>query len=380
MRGWTLLTCIATVFVMSPVVAQAAQPVNIVLANKVVGRIYTGGQYSSVSAREGKISQRFVQAISYEECVNPQLSMVMVNGRWTISVGSTMLMQVYPEDARGAGVDPKTLATQWKNRLAYLLPRAVSPIRGGIDDPTIVLPDEPKPSGLGPEDEPLVTRIVGIFDRARKLSDEEYTLTTGGLQASILSMIWGYRKGSDCPPPPVSHDTSVKNVLKLVRLVDEHRYHIERLMYAGKTIQRVRKKYHIIPGTGPVGPVQAYPTPLPPPQISAGTPIAKAMLGTGLDANNKLVNPGQRFPANTAQIMLYLEIKGAPNNTIVGVSFHLGEEVVGRSRIRVSGDRPFAVNFYPQTADTFTPGDYECRLSVNDQPAGVIPFRVVSPQ
>jgi len=369
---------------LSALAVQATDYEEIVLANKVVARIRTGGEHGNVSARAGKINQRLVQALSYEDCVNPQMSAVDVNGRWTISVGSTMLIQVYPEDVAAAGLTDTALAMQWKDNLAAQLPLAVSPVKlGGADVPgedPVALPSEPRPAGVPAEDLPLVAQMVGLFDRARQLDDAQYDLQRPELEASVLSMIWSYRRGPHCGPPPVTRDPRVGNALRLVRLVLDERYRIERDMVAGTTIKRVRKKYDIPPGTGPVTPSEPLgPLPLPKPHIQSGTPIVQAVLGTGLDANDKLQTPGQQFPADTPQVMLYLQVKGALNNTIVGVSMYAGKEILGRRRFQVSGDRTVAISFYPQRSETFAAGDYECRLSVADQPVGVIPFRVGAP-
>jgi hypothetical protein len=364
--------------------AHAADYQEIVLANKVVARIKTGGDYGSVAARGAKVNQRLVEALSYEDCVNPKMTVAKANGRWTISLGKTMLLQVYPDDTAGTGLTEKALAGQWKAALAAQLPLAVSPIRlgGGVPDrEPDPLPSEPLPAGVPPEDLPLVQQLVPLLDRARGMDEAQYGLSQSQMEADILSMIWRYRRGPECGPLPATSDLSVANLLKRVRAVTDERYRIERQMYAGTTIKRVRTQHSIPPGTGPVTPPEpAAPLPLPPPQIQPGTPIARAVLGTRLDSQNNLLNPGQHFPANVPQVMLYLQIKGAPNNTVVDVSIRKDDQIIARKRVQVSGDRPFAVAFYPQKTAGFPSGDYECRLAVADHPAGVIPFRVAAAQ
>ena len=370
--------------------AQAAQNLDIVVANQVVARIYTGGPYGDLYARQAKIDQRITAVVSSETAreaiFKKNLTLGQSNGRWAVSVAGMLLMEVFPEDAAGASMDPKSLANQWKAGFTQQLPRAVSPMHVPAwwrdENPEPGLPNEPKPSGLGPEDKPLVDAMLGVFDQTRAMEEAQYEQAVGDLQARVLTMIWRYRQGPQCGPAPVTTDPSVRRALNLARTVDADRYRVERAMFVGTTITRVRRQYHIVPGTGPVGPFEEppEPDPVPPPRMVPGTPIAKALLGTGLDANNRLMNAGQRFPADVKQIMLYLEVKGAPNNTMVGVTFHVGEEIIGRSRIGVSGDRSFAVNFYPEKSATFAPGDYECQLTVADQPAGVIPFKVLSAQ
>lgn len=373
---------------LTALVAQAAEYEDIVLASKVVARIRTGGKYGSVSQRGAKINQAMVQALSYEDCVNPQMSLVQVGGRWTVSVGSTTLIQVYPEDAAAAGLNEKQLAAQWKAGIATQLPLTVSLVSAGgaavPDEGGIVLPSEPKPAGLPAEDMPLVAQVVGVFEQARGMDDAQYEQARAQLVAGMLNMIWRYRRGPEVGPPPATTDLTVGNAVRLVRLVSEQRYKIERDMIAGSTIKRVRKKYNIPRGTGPVtppppiGPVA--PPPLPRPHFQPGTPIAKALLGTGLDADDNLQNAGQNFPHGVPQVMLYLHVRGAPNNTIVGVAIYKGDQVISRRRLQLSGDRTVGISFYPQKAEGFASGDYECRLSVADQPAGVIPFRVAAPE
>ena len=104
--------------------------------------------------------------------------------------------------------------------------------------------------------------------------------------------------------------------------------------------------------------------------------MAKAILGSGLDPDNRVINPGQQFAADVPQVLLYLQIKGAPNNTPFNVTIRTGEQIIGKKRMNVSGDRTLAVTFYPQTADDFTAGDYVCEITAADQTAVVIPFRV----
>ena len=388
---------IAAVTALGAVTASAQDYVNIVVANGVVARIRTGGSYGSIYDRETRINQRIVVALSKEDMFPPKMRVYQSSGLWTVAVGDTMLIEVYSQDAAGAGTDTKTLAYQWKENFAARLPLGVSPVRvppGWTGPkPGDDLASEPLPSGLPPEDEPLVTALVREMQKIRTMGDEQFQSSAPALEAGVLAMVATYRQPTGCIAPPTEF-RRVQSLFKVLRgtEMNDQKFAINKKMYAGQTIEKIRQQFQIPAGTGPIpsadeiqmpvggGPViPVAPSGIAPPVFVPGTPIAKALLGSGLDPNNHLLNPGQQFAADAAQVMLYLQVAGAPNNTMVEVTMRIGDEVIGKRRLNLSGDRTLAITFYPETADRFTAGDYVCEITVNDQTAVTIPFRIGTP-
>ena len=401
MRHTKLAVLIAAITILGATSAQAANYVNIVVANGIVARIRTGGQHGSLYAREAKISQRITNALSGElTAIFPhnndnkaKMSVAKAGGLYTVSVGNTMLIQVYPEDAAGAGTTAKTLAYQWESSFAARLPMAVSPskVPGHYKGPVGGdLPTEPVASGLPPQDEPLVLAMARELTKVRAMSQAQFDLQAKPLEAGMLAMVVGYRQPQGYPNPPTSLPR-VKNLFTVVRGTEmtDQKFAINKKMYAGTTIKKIREKFKVPARTGAIPTaaqvvMPAIGVPVPPPdvrpidkpRVTPGTPVAKAILGTGLDPDNRLLNPGQQFAVDVPQVLLYLQIKGASNNTPFNVTIRTGEQIIGKKRMSIGGDRTLAVTFYPQTADRFTPGDYLCEITAGDQTAVVIPFRV----
>ncbi len=388
---------IAATTTLGAMTADAQDYVNIVLANGVVARIRTAGQYGSMYERETRINQRLVSALSNElaNIFPPKMKVAKADGRYTVSVGNTWLIQVYPEDASGARTDVKSLAYQWKDNFAARLPWAVSPSKVPAGYPLPKLPDGPVatgpvPSGLPAHDEPLVGAMVREMTKIRAMSEAEFTQKTKALEAGMLAMVVGYRQQGNCATLPTTF-RRVRSLFTVLRGtgMDDNKFAINKKMYAGTTIKKIREQFKTPVGTGPIPTVAQVAMPLlgtpgpavtvqpiDAPRITSGTPIAKALLGSGLDPNNQLINPGQQFTPDIAQVLLYLQVKNAPNNTMVGVTIRMGEEIIGKRRMNLGGDRTLAVTFYPQTADRFTEGDYLCEITAGDQTAAVIPFRI----
>lgn len=410
LRYRTIALCIAAMTALGAMTAEAQSYVNIIVANGVVARIRTAGQYGSIYEREAKINQRITEALGAElASIFPRggnaarMSVSQMNGRWTLSVGSTWLIQAYPEDAAGAGTNTKALIMQWKENFARRLPMAVSPskVPSWWTGPTAAdaEPSEPQPSGLPAADDPLVDALVREMSRIRAMSEQEFDARKGALEAGILAMVCNYRQPEGFPNPPTSL-ARVKNLFIVLRGagMSDAKFAINKRMYAGQTIKKIREEFDVPAGRGPIPTaaevllpeVSAPTTPtmpttpttptdpraIPAPRIVAGTPIAQAVLGTGLDPNNHLLNPGQQFAADAPMVMLYLQVCNAPNNTIVGVTMRMADKIIGKRMLNLCGDRTLAVSFYPQTADRFTPGDYVCEIAIGEQVAASIPFRV----
>ncbi len=381
--------------------AVAQDYANIVVANSVVARIRTGGDFGSLHAREAKISQRVVDALSYElddifsrEHDGPNMKTYQSGGRWTLAVGDTMLIQAYSEDA--VGTTTRALIGQWKENFRRQLPRAVAPSKvpqwwrdahpDAVDGALLF-----QSHGLPEHDVPLVREIVAIFDAVRAMSDRRFAEVEENAQRALIERVRTYRNPA-CGPPPSNIHIRARSALRRVRAVDDDKYAAEKYMVAGQTITVLREAYEIPAGTGPipqqrplpdftggVGPADVPPviTPLPPPRIVPGTPIREARLATGLDADNQLLNVGQLFGADMGQLLVFVHVQDAPPNTIVGVSVRQGPDgIVGRRLLRVAGEKRLAVTFYPSRSQTFAPGDYECALTINGEDAGLIPFRV----
>ncbi len=397
------IAAIITALTVAAGMAVAQDSANIVIANTVVARIRTGGDFGSIYAREAKISQRIVDALSYElddifsqAHDGPNMKVYQSDGRWSLAVGDTMLIQAYREDASPLGISTRDLIYQWKENFRRQLPRAVAPSKvpqwWRDEHPDAVAgPASFRSHGLPDVDVPLVREIVAIFDAVRAMSAEQFAAVEENVQRALVSRIMTYRNPAAGPPPARIH-IRAKSALRRVRAVDDDKYAAEKYMVAGQTITVLREAYHVPTGTGPIPrqrplpdftggtvPTEVPPViaPPPPPRIVPGTPIREARLATGLDADNRLINVGQVFPADIGQLLVFVHVQDAPPNTIVGVTVQHGPgEIIGRRLLRVAGEKRLAVTFYPSRSETFPPGDYECALSVNGADGGLIPFRV----
>lgn len=99
-------------------------------------------------------------------------------------------------------------------------------------------------------------------------------------------------------------------------------------------------------------------------------------VGTRLDADDELADPGQKFDCEANQLIIYLETEAAPANTEITVQFFSSEELLLRRRIRLSGSRKFAVTISPRRAERFRPGDYRCVVQVNGEVAWEISLQI----
>lgn len=381
--------------------AVAQDYANIVVGGEVVARIRTGGPHGSIYGRQAAIDQRVVQVLSNErdrifvrELDGPALDVYQANGLWTLKIGNTMIIQAYPEDA--VGTTTKALIYQWKENFARQLPRAVSPIHVPAwyseRHPEGVGTTEKRMHDLPAEDSVLVREVAEILQTTRSLSDEQFSASLPAMEQWLLQRVWTYRHPA-CGPAPMTEHIRAKSALKRARGLSEEQYAAEKWWMAGLTITKLREALRVPEGIGPIpeqrdlpdfeaptgpgeGPVAPGPPPLEPPRLAPGTPIGRVAIATGLGDDNALLNPGQQFPADTAQLLVYLQVNGARQNTIVGVSLENSDGIVARRLVRVSGDRKMAVTFYPARATAFTSGDYQITLTVNGEDAGVVPFRV----
>lgn len=104
--------------------------------------------------------------------------------------------------------------------------------------------------------------------------------------------------------------------------------------------------------------------------------LRKVAVGTSLDEKNKLVDAGEKFPADTARLIVLLQLTDAPDNTEVTVQLFHGDRLLLQRPILLSGSRKFAVTVYPRPAETFSPGQYRCQVKVNDQVAWQLPIQI----
>ncbi len=104
--------------------------------------------------------------------------------------------------------------------------------------------------------------------------------------------------------------------------------------------------------------------------------LAKVAVGTSLDEDNGLIDVGKRFPADSAQLVVLLQLADAPDNTEITVQLFHGKRLLLQRPILVSGSRKFAVTVYPRRAKCFQPGEYRCQVNVNDQVAWELPLQI----
>ncbi len=403
-------------------IAMAQDYANITLAGEVVARVRTAGPYGSLYGRQAKIDQRIVEALSSEldnifdqEADGPDLDVNQVDGRWTLSIGNVMLIQAWPEDAAPYGVSTRELVYQWRENFRRQLPKAVSPIKvpeWWKEAHPEALPEiEKKPHGMPPEDAVLVREVVALLDDAREMPADDFERLAPVIEETIIERIWTYRH-PQCGPTPLKHYVRVSNALERVRATSEQQHEAEKWYIAGVIIRAVRQKLQMPAGVGdpphqrpvpewdelpapqpaepeapatpaapaaPSEPEQPTQPPAPPTFGAFSAPIHRAVLAAGLDESQRLLGVGSVFAPGTDRLVVYLDVRGAAENTVITVALRHGDEIVGQRRTCVEGDIRLAVIFSPGgDPAAFASGDYVCELAVNGQSGGTIPFQVGS--
>ena len=97
---------------------------DIILANRLVGRLRDAGPYGSVSARASQVEKNIVEALSVEDVGEPKLWTKLEDGLPSIYIGGTFLVQVRPGDVAGKDISTRTLARQWVAGFEQQFPRA----------------------------------------------------------------------------------------------------------------------------------------------------------------------------------------------------------------------------------------------------------------
>ncbi len=186
--------------------ALAGEYYDIVLANRIIGRLRDPGPYGSISARASQVEKNIVEALSVEEVGRPKMWIKMQGGLPSIYIGATFLVQVRPGDVTGTGTSTKTVAQRWLAGFKQQFPRAEPVTKmgssggggsaagsgGGSSGPK---PPPKKEIVVPEEDRELVGSVQAILADTRTLAEEDFATKAEGLAAELATLIW--RNGSE---------------------------------------------------------------------------------------------------------------------------------------------------------------------------------------
>jgi hypothetical protein len=148
--------------------AWAQEPVDVVVAGRIIARIRDKGTYASLAERAAKVDQRLADVLSFENTQRPNVSAKRVGGLWHVFVGKRDVIAVFPGDAKPQRIDPRLLAGLWMRNLRTALPLAtpVSKLPKRPTGVTPVTPTPPRPKTGGvvpvPKPAPAPSGVTGV--------------------------------------------------------------------------------------------------------------------------------------------------------------------------------------------------------------------------
>ncbi len=245
--AWALL-------VAAIVPAMAGDYYDLILANKIIGRLRDPGPYGSVSARGSQVEKNIVEALSVEEVGEPKLWTKLEDGLPSIYIGGTFLVQVRPGDVEGKGISTRTLARQWVAGFDQQFPRAepVTKMGGssgngsaksnGGSGPT---PPPKKEIVVPEEDRELVGSVAEMLAGARALEDAEFEAKAEDCATEVATLVW--RTGPEATCDRLSEIEgadkaiySALNGVKYVRNLSDEGFGTKRTAIAYTVVKRVR--------------------------------------------------------------------------------------------------------------------------------------------
>jgi hypothetical protein len=129
-------------------------------------------------------------------------------------------------------------------------------------------------------------------------------------------------------------------------------------------------------------PTEEPPPPAPTPQATPAVPLAphsivkQAITCEGLDEESKPQGVRDAFPAATEKVGLFLRIVDAPANSELSLRWCIGEKLLRRQIIIVSGTKETLTYIYAANRDTLWEGRYAVEIMEKGQLVGRIIFTV----
>ncbi len=244
------LTALAAVHL---AVASADNYYDLVLANKLVGRLRDPGAFGSLDQRACRVEQNVTEAISVEDVGHPHMWMTSENGRPSIYIGKTFLVQVLPLDAKGAGTSASGLAQAWLAGFQQQFPRAepctkmghgacgaAASTGGGCS-----APEKRAPVCVPAADKELVGDLAALLTEARGAPAEGVDAKLAELSTQIGELVWSKstnKSEGDLQSAEGARQAvaSALHALEYVRKIPADTFTSEKTLVALTTVKRVR--------------------------------------------------------------------------------------------------------------------------------------------
>jgi hypothetical protein len=166
----------------------------VVLAGEIVLRLADPGPSGSLAQRAAAVNKAICDALSREDVAHPKMRVAKVGGLWSVFIGKTFLVSVYPGDAKQYGLPPDKVAAWWAARFQRLFPLAqpVSkmPVRPGSLPQAEAIKRERVPVGrpvqVPREHWGLINRWLLLLWEAHTAGEQDFAQRCGPLAGQII--------------------------------------------------------------------------------------------------------------------------------------------------------------------------------------------------
>lgn len=233
--AWSSAIALVLGSVAAAVAVAQDQPEDIVVAGKIVARVRDPGEFSSTMERAQKINARIVEAISKKEVGEPKMALKQEGGAPAIYCGTTMLMRVYPGDAKANNLSPKSLARLWMKNFERELPNC---------EP---MPDRIKRLGdaafekIPPE--PAKPPVTSSGSAPAKAAEEKPRATAVKVAAGPAKLPPEKKPVPKKPPTPLKRGVAqlvVLDTFSMIRRLSDEDYEKKKDQWANNLIERLR--------------------------------------------------------------------------------------------------------------------------------------------
>ncbi|MGQ9730287.1 MAG: hypothetical protein ACUVX8_03360 [Candidatus Zipacnadales bacterium] len=225
---------------------------DLILANRVIGRLRDPGPYGSVSARGSYVEKNIVEALSVEDVGKPKMWIKIEGGLPYIYIGRTYLVEVRPGDVTGKGISKLALARQWVAGFKQQFPGA-QPLtkmgRGATDEGRSVaapLVSTKRAITVPEEDQALVEEVTKLLTASRNLAADDFEARSAELAAEIVMLVLraSGRDMSSSNLEELAGGTqalrSALNGLRFARTASDDTFAEQTTLIAVTVVQRVR--------------------------------------------------------------------------------------------------------------------------------------------